>query len=417
MTKPEKLIFCGISDLAGHFRGKAFPAADLASRAITGMGMPPANILLSAFGPILAMPFGTVGDVALIPDFSTLVDIEADTGTAFVIADIHDAPGHVWACCPRDFLRRAIAGLAGEGMHVLAAFEQEFYVRGLPASCIGSYRLSSLRAVGELGPTLLAALRAAGLTPDSFVAEYAAGQYEVTVAPAMGLRAADDAVITRELIRSTASRLGYDATLAPLLTPAGVGSGTHIHISLQRENGAPVLHDPAGADGLSDVGAAFVAGVATFLPVITALAAPSAASYLRLSPGKWAPTDGTVAIADRGAAIRLCDRPGDAPADRACKFNVEFRVCDATSSPYMALGAVLYAGLEGVRRRMARPPQPTALPQTLGAALDTLGDSAEARGWMGPLLHDVYLQGKRAELAAVDGLDNQAICDRYAAVY
>ena len=417
----EKLIFCGTSDLAGHLRGKAFPAAELEARAVRGVGMPPANILLSGLGPIFATPFGTAGDVALVPDLSTRVDVwfgDEDAGESFVLADIVTAEGCVWECCPRDFLRRALDGLLAEaGVTVLAAFEQEFYARSLQASGIGSFRIEAVRRAGLLGEALLGALRAAGLVPDSFVAEYAPGQFEVTVAPAAGLRPADEAVVAREMIRAVGWRLGAAVTLAPLLAPDGVGSGTHIHMSFAGADGRPVLHDAGASDELSALGRHFVAGITHYLPAITALTAPSAASYLRLRPNKWAPTVADAAVRERGAAVRLCTSLSADPAVRARQFNVEFRVADATASPYLALGAVLHAGLDGIRRRMQPPSEAAPLPHDLETALDLLSQCEPAREWMGPLLFDIYLQGKRAELASLEGLSPREICDRYAGVY
>jgi glutamine synthetase len=415
----EKLIFCGTSGLSGHVRGKAFPAADFSARSIAGVGMPPANIMLSAFGPIQAAPFGTTGELALIPDGTTLVHVDFGEGAAesFCLGDLREN-GKPWACCPRDFLRRALEGLKqATGTTVRAAFEQEFYCPDSASG--GSFRLDSIRRSGLLGEALLGALRAAGCTPDSFVAEYAPGQFEVTVSPATGLRAADEAVITREMIHATASRLGHPATLAPVLTPDGVGSGTHIHISLQTAGGQAALFDPAGPSHLSEFGQGFVAGMATHLPSICALVAPAASSYFRLRPNKWAPVAGNVALNDRGAAIRLCTAQSDDAAIRAKSFNVEFRVGDACASPYVALGAVLHAGLAGIKAglRLHDLGEPAPLPQSLGEALDHLQASDAARGWMGPLLHDTYLMLKRAELASLGDLTDDDICGRYVAAY
>jgi glutamine synthetase len=416
----EKLIFCGSSGLSGHVRGKAFPAIDLSARAITGVGMPPTNIMLSAFGPIHITPFGTSGELALIPDIATLVTVEFDDAApeSFCLGDLREDGGKPWACCPRDFARRAVEGLRQEaGVSVRAAFEQEFFVPDLPTP--GSFLLDSHRRSGFLGEALLGALRAAAITPDSFVAEYAPGQFEVTVAPAAGLRAADEAVITRELIRAVARRLGYRATLAPVLSPDGVGSGTHIHISLQLADGTPAMFDAAAPQELSRVGEAFVAGMAYHLPAICALTAPSAASYFRLRPNKWAPVIGNVALRDRGAAIRVCTSHSDDPAVRAKSLNVEFRVGDACASPYLAFGAVLQAGLAGIRQgfRLSDLVAPAALRGTLADALDDLQASDAVRGWMGPMMHDTYLLLKRAELASLDGATDAEICARYVTAY
>src|SRR6516165_5591686 len=123
----EDLIFVGTCDLAGHLRGKAFPAADLEGRLRKGMGYTGGNIMMSAFGPIYDNPFGTVGDLTLIPDLSTKVDV-AFAGFAperFCVADIMTAEGRPWSCCPRDFLKRGLDALREEaGLELLSAFEQ-----------------------------------------------------------------------------------------------------------------------------------------------------------------------------------------------------------------------------------------------------------------------------------------------------
>jgi glutamine synthetase len=283
----------------------------------------------------------------------------------------------------------------------------------------GSFRLESMRRSGFLGEALLGALRAAAVMPDSFVAEYAPGQFEVTVGPTTGLRAADEAVITRELIRTVALRLGHRATLAPVLAPEGVGSGTHIHFSLVLEDGRPAMFDADGTLELSRLGEAFVAGMARHVRAICALTAPSVASYFRLRPNKWAPVVGNVALRDRGAAVRICTSHGADPSVRARSLNVEFRVGDACASPYLAFGAVLWAGVSGIRSglRLADLGEPVALPGSLGEALDAMEGSEAVRGWMGDTMHEAYSMLKRAELAALQGLEDGEICGRYVAAY
>ena len=85
------------------------------------------------------------------------------------------------------------------------------------------------------------------------------------------------------------------------------------------------------------------------LPAIAAVTAPSPVSYLRLTPNRWAPTVVDIVKQDRGAALRVCPVFATSePAEIARQFNVEFRVCDGAASPYLALGAVLFAGADGV---------------------------------------------------------------------
>src|SRR5438309_11174151 len=94
----EGLVFFGISDLAAHFRGKGFPAADLAARLAKGVGLTGSNIMMSAFGPIYETPFGTEGDLVLMADPTTKVDVAfAPTAAEHLyLADIRTTEGEPW---------------------------------------------------------------------------------------------------------------------------------------------------------------------------------------------------------------------------------------------------------------------------------------------------------------------------------
>ncbi len=137
------------------------------------------------------------------------------------------------------------------------------------------------RHQGFFGEALIAAIRRAGASPDSFLPEYAPRQYEVTVAPTAGIRAADEAVIVREMARAVAFRLGHRAIFAPAAEPNGVGNGTHIHFSLRDTAGRPVMHDPKRSYGLSEAAEPFAAGILHHLPALAALTAPSIPGRLR----------------------------------------------------------------------------------------------------------------------------------------
>jgi glutamine synthetase len=418
----ERIGFVGVSDLSGHFRGKSFPMADLASRLERGVGLAPSNIMLSAFGPIDETPYGTGGEVLLIPDPAARVEVDFE-GTApeiFFLGDIRTLDGAAWNSCPRGFLKRGLRALEAEsGLRLFATFEQELVYTGVDGTA-QPYSLQALRHQGIFGEALLAALRKAGVTPDSFLAEYAPRQYEVTTAPAIGVTAADHAVIVRELARAVAFRLGHRAIFTPILEPDGVGNGTHIHFSLLSGEGAPAMPDPSRPNGLSELGEHFVAGVLHHLPTITAITAPSVASYFRLRPDRWAPTNVNLSALDRGAALRICPLVGTDEASRRRQFNVEFRVADATASPHLALGALVHAGLDGVRKGLMLPATDVAarrLPTTLTEALDMLERSQDARAWFGDELFRLYLQFKRAEDRGLRGLDEHEICRRYADVY
>jgi len=417
----EPIVFVGTSDLSGHFRGKSFPVADLPARLLRGVGLAPSNMFLSAFGPIQKTPFGTQGEVFLIPDPSTRVTVPfaGSTTEDFFLGDIKTLQGTAWDFCPRQILRRALERLQREtGWRLLAAFEQEFTYSGVPAQPSQPYALDAYRRQGRYGENLLAALRQAGVLPDSFLAEYGPQQFEVTVAPALGLRAADDAVITRELAQGVAFRHGHRVCFAPLPEAHGVTNGTHIHLSFLDAADRPVLLDEERPLQLSAPGSRFVAGVQHHLPSLCAVTVPSPPSYYRLRPHGWAPTLADVGSLDRGAALRICRPAAGDPVQRARQFNLEFRVADATASPYLALAVVVQAGLEGLRqRREMELERPASLPDSLQAALSLLESHAPSAEWLGPELLAAYVPFKRAELSGLDNLNEAEICRRYAEVY
>lgn len=418
---PEPLAFIGTSDLAGLARGKSIPLAELDARMGRGVGITHSNLMLSPFGPILDTPFGTAGDLILVPDPTTRAAIPVADGPdiAFLLGDFLNLDGSAWECCPRGFLRRGLDALAAEfGLTLLSTFEQEMVYTGVADVPGAPYTLGALRRQGAFGGALLAAMRAAGIEPDSFLAEYGPRQFEVTAGPKPGLRAADEAVIVRELARAVAASLGHQAILAPMVTHDGVGSGTHIHWSLRDAGNAPVTHDPAGPRGLSAAAEHFCAGLLHHLPALAAVTAPCPASYFRLRPGRWAPTLVDLGVQDRGSALRICPVTATTPDAIARQFNVEFRVADAAASPYLALGALVHAGLDGLRsRRRLSDIEPAALPASLGAALDLFADSATLCAAFGAFFHNTYLRFKRAELKAHAGLTEAEICARYVAIY
>jgi len=417
----EQIVFVGTSDLSGHFRGKSFPLADLPDRLQRGVNLALTNQFLSAFGPLQYTPFGTVGEVLLIPDATTrvLVPFEGSADEHFFLGDILTLDGEPWEFCPRHILRRALALLHREtGLTLLSSFEQELVYTGVASYPSQPYELDAYRRQGVFGEALLSAMRQVGVIPDSFLAEYGARQYEVTSAPARGLRAADDAVITRELAQAVAFRLGHRASFAPLPESGGTTTGTHIHWSFLDNDDQPTLYDESRQWQLSEIGNRFAAGILHHLPAVCALSASSVPSYYRLRPGGWAPSVNNIGLYDRGAAIRICSVTARERAARARQFNLEFRVADATANPYLALAMMVCAGLDGIRvSRDVTKLTPQPLPASLGDALNALERSEMAAGALGESVLAAYLKFKRAEIASLEGLDEDEICRRYVEVY
>ncbi len=432
----ESLLMVCTCEIAGRVRGKGFPAASRAQRLKTGVGWVPTNTMISCFGPIGDTPFGATGDLILVPDESTEVHVDFGPEHApehFFLGDIRETDGRPWSCCPRDFLRRALAALKETaGLQLYSAFEQEFVYTGIEEMPGAPYSLDAYRRQGIFGEAFVAAMREARVTPDSFLPEYGARQFEVTSDPALGIASADQAIVVREMARAVAQRLGHRASFAPILDPKGVGNGVHIHMSFRDEAGRPVMHDPNGAYGLSPVARHFMAGVLRHLPALCAVTAPSTVSYIRLTPNRWAPTYAYIADRDREASLRVCPLLTLPGSDAAKQYNIEFRPADGAASPWLTLGAIVHAGVDGIRRKLALPdfhnvPQMNDaerekagirhLPRSLAEALDRLEATAEARDWFGPVFLEAYLRHKRAEMKMVAGLDEAEQCARYAKVY
>ncbi|HEY3909874.1 MAG TPA: glutamine synthetase family protein [Stellaceae bacterium] len=421
----EELVFVATCDISGHVRGKGFPARELPARLKKGIGWTGSNLMMSPAGPIWDTPFGTAGDLMIVPDPSAEVRVDFADGSAvehFFLGDIRTTDGKPWECCPRDFLRSAVHELeAASGLRVLAAFEQEFVYTGIDDRPGDAYALGAFRRQGNFGEAFIAALRAAGPLPDSFLAEYGARQFEVTVAPQPALTAADHAVITREMARATAHRLGHRASFSPKPDPDRVGNGVHIHMSLWDGAGRPATYSPGDALNLSEPAQHFFAGVLHHMPALCAITAPSPVSYLRLVPNAWAPTLIDLVRQDRGAALRICPVFAAASShETERQFNVEVRVCDAAASPYLALGAIIFAGTDGLRRALPLPDSTTvtpSLPRSLEDALDRLAASEAAAQWFDATHLDAYLRFKRVEAEKSTGLSPAELCAHYAEIY
>ena len=394
------LIFAATCDLAGKVRGKAFPADQLDKRLKRGVGWTPTNVQITCFDSIAESPFGALGDLLLIPDQDAAVTAQFDTCTErFMLGDIVTLEGDPWDLCTRAILRSALERLkSAAGVMLVAAFEHEFQLIKGEAVANEGYGRAGFEAQRGICEDLMARLAAAGLSPDSIMKEYGPSQYEVVIGPEQGVRAADAAVIVRELTRSTARHSGEHATYAPILDTASVGNGVHIHMSFLNANGEPASYDPNGPCGMSDLTASFSAGVLRYLDSILCLTAPSVISYLRLTPHRWSAAYNNLGFRDREASLRVCPVTAKDPASIARQFNIEYRAGDAAACPHLALAAIVHAGCQGIEDGLSAP-APTEedlsllsqaeldargfirLPETLEDALSRFEANPTVRGW------------------------------------
>ena len=429
------LVCC---DLGAIVRGRAVPASDLDVHLAAGVGWVPANHALTPLGPLAEpSPFDSTGDLRLLPDAQTRVRVESGAGDAaleIVLCDIVQTDGAPWECCPRTFLRDALADLRNElGFTLVASFEHEFQLlREEPPAL--AFSLEELRRAEPFAGEVMGALAAAGVQPERCFAEFAAHQFEIPVHPAEGLAAADRAVVLKEVVREVARRHDLGATFTPLRDPAEAGNGVHIHLSLLDASGRPALDDLARPGCLSELGERFAAGILLHARALSALSAPSPVSATRLAPHHWSAGAVCLGQRNRETLLRLPPLVALGGGDPSGQLRLEYRGADASANPYLALGAIVRAGLDGVRAGLPAPPildrDPArldaaearrygvgALPTTLAESLDALAEDETARGWMTPLMYEAYLAVKRFEIAATADMDVTELYERYASIY
>jgi glutamine synthetase len=422
------------ADHGGIIRGKASGTARLRERMASGIGHTVAMMAMSMLDqlqPVAGM--GPVGEVRIVPDPGTFVPLPYAPGAAAMLADLVQPDGSPWDACPRTFLKQAVTDLAAEGYAMRAAFEPEFTLghresspaapsipdRLIPIDDTLCYSATGFHLAHDVAIDLVAALEAQDLTVEHYYPELGAGQQEISVRPAGALRAADNHVLYRETVRGVAFRHGLWASLAPKPIPDQAGNGTHLHASLTDllPDGTPgarnVFADPADRYGLSQTGYHFIGGLLTHLPALVALTCASVNSYRRLAPQMWASAYTCYGMDNREAAIRICS---PLRGDEASSVNLELKPSDSSANPYLALGGLIYAGLDGIRGKLdpgeAVNVDPASLtdaeraaagahrlPASLNAALDALAADEMMMDLLGPLRATAYLAVKRSEAA------------------
>jgi glutamine synthetase len=268
---------------------------------------------------------------------------------------------------------------------------------------------------------LVASLEAQSIELEQYYAELGHGQHEISTAHTHALRAADEQVLVRETIRGVAARHGLVASLAPKPWPENAGNGCHIHCSLwDVKNRRNRFHDPTAPDSISGEARSFIAGVLEHLPGLCGLTAPSFNSYHRLVPQYWAGAFTCWGHDNREAPVRV---PSQFRGREQASTNIELKTADASANPFLALGGLIAAGLDGLVRGL-EPPAPVEVdPATLDEAererrgivrlpatqqaLDALAGDDVLMGALGPVLAESYLAVRRSEWEAYSAGDER----------
>jgi glutamine synthetase len=346
-----RILWC---DNANIIRGKAIHIGAL-SHHLHGVGISAAQQAIPVMydAPVPETGLGPVGEVRLIPDWSTLNLLPYAPSHARVMGNMVN-DGIPWSFCPRYFLQRMVADASSLGLEVMAAFENEFYLLRKTADGVGVEPAentvfastlamdSTLKIIDEIADALVAQ----GMPVEQYYPESGPGQHEISIRYTQAISAADQQIAFRETVRAIAMRHGLKASFLPKIFADKAGSGCHLHLSLWR-GGKNIVADGSNVGGLSQIAQAFIAGILDHLPALMALTTPCTNSYRRIRPHFWSGAFRCWGIDNREAAVRVPTDPGvNSPT------NFEFKTVDASANPYLALGAAIAAGVDGVKRNL-----------------------------------------------------------------
>lgn len=349
-------------------------------------------------------------DLTLRPDWETLRPLPWHRGHAAVMCDFGDDVG-VSEFCPRGFLQRMVSRSQGAGFDVLVGVEVEFALlrndeAGMqPADTAGFAMDSAYDTSAGVIDRMVHALGEQGVPVAQFHPESGFGHWELSLAPLTPLAAADAIVAVRQTVRAIATEAGLEVSFLPVTSPTAAGCGLHLHMSLTGDSD----------HGLGQHGESFIAGVLDHLEPLLAVTAPSPLSPVRFRAHFSVGAFQGWGVGNKEAPLRVI------PGANGGWRDVEFKAADATANPYTALGCLLAAGFDGVRRCLAAPPQLvgdpacltvaerqalgiSAMPQDPLTVLESYEKSDVLAEAMGESLHRVYGLVRADELRRLGAL-------------
>ncbi|UBU15231.1 glutamine synthetase family protein [Nonomuraea gerenzanensis] len=415
-------VLLAIADMQGRLQGKRLSARYFLEE-VLHHGSEGCNYLLAVDVDMNTVPGYAMsswergyGDFVMKPDLGTLRRVPWHEGTAMLMADLAWEDGGDVTASPRQILRRQLARLADRGLAAYVGTELEFVVyddsyedawrrayRDLtPANLYNvDYSLLGTARVEPLLRRIRREMEGAGLYVESAKGECNLGQHEIAFRYDEALRTCDHHVIYKTGAKEIAAQEGRSITFMAKPNQRE-GNSCHIHISLRSLDGDPVMAGQ-GPYGLSPLGASFVAGQLACMRELTLLYAPNINSYKRYVPGSFAPTAVKWGVDNRTCSLRL--------VGHGQSLRVENRVPGGDVNPYLAVAALVAAGLHGIDAELpledpcegnAYASGAETVPHTLRDALALFEGSKLARERFGEDVVEHYANNARVELAAFD---------------
>jgi len=359
-------------DYSGIRRCRVIPRKRLKLIQTTGVGLATACLFMPCWGdcPPSNDPAGQpCGECRLIPDIETLKTLPWKPSESMcLVSMISEIDSMPWLACPRTVLFHALELFELEvGVEFKAGLEVEFsLLREKPynANSINSStpRISPIEESvycqtsaidGEAGPVLkqiCACLEQLDQNIEQLHAESASGQFEIVTEYGPALEAADNLVYKKETIDAIARRNKMTASFLPKIFPDQAGNGCHVHFSFGDPENAKsnLMGCSASPYGLSALGSAFAAGVIRHLPALMSFTAANVNSYERIKPSTWSAAYQCWGINNREAPLRLTGLAGQPES-----LNFELKTVDGTANPYIALAAIIAAGISGIRKGLS----------------------------------------------------------------
>ncbi len=362
------------------------------------------------------------GDFALKPDLTTMRLTPWLDGTALVLCDVFD---HHTATpvpfSPRAMLKSQIERLGTMNMTAMMASELEFYLFNETYASANAKNYSDLQTSGSYiedyhifqtskEEPLLRAMRngleGAGIPVENSKGEWGPGQQEMNVRYCDALTMADRHVIMKNAMKEIAHQHERAITFMPKWRNDLAGNSCHIHMSLwDRSAVKPLFFDNSADYGMSDLMRHFMAGLLAHASEVTYFLAPMINSYKRFSAGTFAPTRAIWSRDNRTAGFRLCGEQSKA-------VRCECRIGGGDLNPYLAMAALLAAGIAGIEKKLELEPgfvgdaytgeNLRAVPGTLREATKALDGSAMLRKAFGDEVIDHYVHGAKWEQSESD---------------
>ncbi|HLI45822.1 MAG TPA: hypothetical protein VKU94_01350, partial [Geobacterales bacterium] len=300
--------------------------------------------------------YGPRGEVLLIPDLDTFKILPYAEGSAAMIVDQFDddKPHEV---DPRPRLKENLRNIK---FSFKIGFEPEFYIFRKNASggveFFDTHLCFQTHGIQVATPLLLEiekSLDSQGISIEHYYPEYGPAQHELSLKPYPALQAADNLIYFRETLRGVLAKYGLFASFMPKPFDNLPGTGLHTHISVWNgeEN---VLYSEKDRYKLSEAGYHFIGGILKHMDALLAFTAASVNSYKRLRPSLWASAFAIWGPENREAAVRI---PKLINGKEKETLRLELKCVDATSNPYLAVGSIIAAGLDGIERKI-EPPDP-----------------------------------------------------------